>query len=198
MLFEYGCTQTDGEPVTLIAIVVCEVAFWVAILGGLTARYVLHRPGFSTALLVAAPLLDVVLLVLVTVDLLGGASASWHHGLAAIYIGTSVSYGHRMIAWADTRFDHRFADGPAPERLTGRSYTVRCWGDVVRTGVAALIAGGILGALIAVVDDPERTSDLRATFTVLGVVVGVEILWAVSYTVWPRKPAASPAGPVVR
>ncbi|KPG82344.1 hypothetical protein [Frigoribacterium sp. RIT-PI-h] len=182
---------------TLIAIVVCEVAFWVAILGGLTARYILHRPRLSTALLVAAPLIDVILLALVAVDLLGGATASWHHGLAAIYIGTSITYGHRMIAWADTRFTHRFADGPAPERLAGRRYTVQCWGDVLRTGTAALIAGGILGALIAIVDEPERTSDLQGTFVVLGVVIGVEILWAFSYTVWPRKPAASSAGPVV-
>lgn len=182
---------------TLIAIVVCEISFWVAILGGLTARYVLHRPGLSNALLVAAPLIDVILLVLVAVDLLGGGTASWHHGLAAIYIGMSVAYGHRMIAWADIRFTHRFADGPAPERLTGWRHTVRCWGDVLRTGAAALIAGGILGSLIALVDDPERTSDLQGTFALLAVIIGVEILWALSYTVWPRKPAASTAGRAV-
>lgn len=84
----------------LIAIVVCEVAFWVAVLGGLTARYVLRRPRLGAAMLVAAPVVDLVLLTLVAVDLLRGGTASWHHGLAAIYIGASVAYGHRMIAWA--------------------------------------------------------------------------------------------------
>jgi hypothetical protein len=179
----------------LLAIVLCEVAFWVAILGGLTARYVLRRPRLGTAMLVGAPLIDLVLLVLVAVDLLGGGAASWHHGLAAIYIGASVAYGHRMIAWADKRFDHRFAGGPAPERLSGRRHTARCWGDVLRTGVAVLIAGGILGGLVALVDDPARTAELRGTFSVLGVVLAVEVLWAISYTVWPRKPAVSPTGP---
>jgi len=62
--------------VVLLAIVVCEVAFWVAILGGLTARYVLRRPRLGTAMLVAAPLIDLVLLLLVAVDLLGGGTAS--------------------------------------------------------------------------------------------------------------------------
>ena len=182
---------------TLIAIVVCEVAFWVAIVGGLTARYVLRRPRLGAGMLVAAPVVDLVLLTLVAVDLLGGGTASWHHGLAAIYIGASVAYGHRMIAWADVRFEHRFADGPAPERLSGRRHTARCWGDVVRTGVAVLIAGGILGALIAVVDDPQRTAGLQGTFPVLGIVLAAEVLWAVSYTVWPRRPTTSPAGPAV-
>lgn len=197
MLFEYTRTQTNGSPVTLIAIVVCEIAFWIAILGGLTARYVFRRPRLGTAMLVAAPVVDAVLLVLVTIDLLGGGTASWHHGLAAIYIGVSVAYGHRMIAWADVRFTHRFAGGPAPERLSGVRYTVRCWGDVVRTGLAVLIAAGILGGLIALVADPERTAELQGTFALLGLVLGVEVLWAISYTIWPRKPSASPAGPAV-
>lgn len=174
---------------TLIAIVACEFAFWIAILGGLTARYVLRRRRLSTALLVAAPLVDVVLLALVTVDLVGGGTASWHHGLAAIYIGVSVAYGHRMIAWADTRFNHRFAGGPPPERLSGRRYTARCWGDVGRTTIAVLIAGAVLGGLIAVVADPARTEELQGTFALLGVVLGVEFLWAVSYTIWPKRPA---------
>ena len=102
-----------------------------------------------------------------------------------------------MIAWAYERFDHWFAGGPAPQRLSGRRYTARCWGDVLRTGVAVLIAGGILGGLVALVDDPVRTAELQGTFPVLGVVLAVEVFWAISYTLWPRKPAASPAGPVV-
>jgi hypothetical protein len=179
--------------VTLIAVIVCEVAFWVAVLGGLTARYVLRRPRLGTAMLVAAPVVDLVLLALVTVDLLGGGTASWHHGLAAIYIGASVAYGHRMVAWADVRFDHRFAGGPAPERLSGRRHTARCWGDVLRTGALVLIAGGLLCGLMALVADPTRTAALQATFPVLGVVFAVEVLWAISYTAWPRKPVASPS-----
>lgn len=182
---------------TLIAIVACEIAFWVAILGGLAARYLLRRPRLGAALLVAAPLVDVALLALVTVDLLGGGTASWHHGLAAVYIGVSVAYGHRMIAWADVRFEHRFADGPPPERLTGRRYTARCWGDVVRTTVAVLVAGGIVGGLVLLVGDPERTAALQGTVGVLGVVLGIDLLWAVSYTIWPRRASAPASGRAV-
>lgn len=179
---------------TLIAIVACEVAFWIAILGGLTTRYLLRRPRLGAALFVAAPLIDVLLLALVTVDLLGGGTASWHHGLAAIYIGVSIAYGHRMIAWADARFAHRFADGPAPERLSGWRYTARCWGDVLRTTVAVLIAGGIIGGLVLVVGDPDRTAELQGTVAVLGVILGIDLLWAISYTIWPRKTAAAAVG----
>ena len=182
---------------TLIAIVACEIAFWVAILGGLTTRYLLRRPRTGAAMLVAAPVIDVVLVAVVTVDLLGGGTASWHHGLAAIYIGFSVAYGHRMVAWADVRFTHRFAGGPVPERFSGRRYTARCWGDVLRTGLAVLIAGGIIGALVLVVGDPERTDELQGTVALLGVVLGIELLRAISYTIWPRRvttAAADPAG----
>ena len=90
--------------VVLAAIVVCEVAFWVALLTGLTARYLLRRLRLGATLLVLAPVSDAVLLALVAIDLLRGGIASWQYGLAAIYIGVSIAYGGRIIVWADTRF----------------------------------------------------------------------------------------------
>ncbi|MBT9257679.1 hypothetical protein KMZ30_19065 [Phycicoccus sp. KQZ13P-1] len=178
----------------LTAIVLCEVAFWVAILAGLAARYLLRRPRIGATLLVLAPVIDAVLLVLVAVDLLGGGTASWQHGLAAVYIGVSVAYGKRMINWADTRFAQRFADGPAPEKLTGARYTAKCWRDVLLTAIAVTIAGVILGLMILLVDDPGRTAALSGYFGILGIFLVVDVLWAVSYTIWPRKPSAAPPG----
>lgn len=172
----------------LAAIVVCEVAFWVAILGGLASRYLLRRPRLGAGLLILAPVIDVVLLALVAVDLLGGGTASWQHGLAAIYIGVSVAYGTRMVQWADVRFAHRFAGGPAPERLVGTRYTITCWRDVLRTGLAVVIAAAILGTIIALVDDGQRTSALSGCFGILGIIFAVDVLWALSYTIWPRRP----------
>lgn len=172
----------------LVAIVVCEVAFWVAILAGLAARYLLRRPRLGAALLIFAPVIDVVLLALVAVDLLGGGTASWQHGLAAIYIGISVAYGKRMVAWADARFSHRFAGGPAPERLTGTRYTVKCWRDVLLTGLAVVIAAAILGAIILLVDNAERTSALSGYFGILAIIFAIDFVWALSYTIWPRHP----------
>ncbi|QMU96819.1 hypothetical protein FVO59_05965 [Microbacterium esteraromaticum] len=180
----------------LTAIVICEVAFWVAIVAGLATRYLLRRPGLGAALLVLAPVIDVILLALVAIDLLGGGTASWQHGLAAIYIGVSVAYGKRMIAWADTRFRHRFAGGPAPERLTGARYTTKCWRDALLTGIAMSIAAAILGAIILLVGDAERTAALSNCFGTLGIILAIDLIWALSYTVWP-KPASAPPASVV-
>jgi hypothetical protein len=175
--------------VVLTVIVVCEIGFWVAVLGGLAARYLLHRRRLSVVLLLAAPLLDVVLLVATAADLRSGTTASLEHGLAAIYLGFSVAYGHRLVHWADVRFAHRFAGGPAPVRLTGSAYTRACWADVGRTLLAVAIAAAVLLGLVAWVDDPTRTEALLGEFPLLGFVLAVDLLWAVSYTLWPRRPA---------
>ncbi|WP_454294819.1 hypothetical protein [Salana multivorans] len=172
----------------LLAIVVCEVAFWVALVAGLATRYLLRMPHLGAALLIAAPVIDAVLLALVTVDLLRGGTASWQHGLAAIYIGVSIAYGRRMVDWADRHFAHRFAGGPRPERLTGTAYTLKCWRDVGLTLLMVAIAGAIIGGLVLLVRDPERTSALTGTFPILGLVLGIDLVVAVSYTIWPRKP----------
>lgn len=175
----------------LAAILTCEVAFWVVIAAGLATRYLLRRSYLGGMILAMAPVIDVILLVLVTVDLLGGGTASWEHSLAAIYVGISIAYGKRMVNWADIRFKHRFAGGPAPQRLTGTSYTIKCWKDVLLTGLAVGIAAAILWVMIRVVGDPERTVALSDFFHVLGIIFAIDFIWALSYTVWPRKPAAS-------
>jgi hypothetical protein len=179
--------------VVLTVIVACEIGFWVAVLGGLAARYLLHRRRLSVVLLLAAPLLDVVLLVATAADLRSGATASLEHGLAALYLGFSVAYGHRLVHWADVRFAHRFAGGPAPVRLTGPAYTRACWADVVRTTLAVSVAAVVLLGLIGWVDVPERTEALQAEFPLLGLLLGLEVLWAASYTAWPRRPAGAAA-----
>ncbi len=95
-------------------IVVNEIGFWVLVGSGLVARYLLRRPRLGAGLLVAAPLVDLVLLTVSVLDLRQGGDASIVHALAAIYIGVSVGFGNAMIRWADVRFAHRFAGGPAP------------------------------------------------------------------------------------
>lgn len=175
----------------LIAIVVCEVAFWVAIIAGLAARYLLRKPRLGGTLLILAPVIDAVLLALVAVDLLGGGTASWQHGLAAIYIGVSIAYGKRMVAWADAHFQLRFSGGPAPERLTGMRYTAKCWRDVILTALAVVVAAATLGAIILLVNDAERTSALLEFFRILGIIFAIDFLWAVSYTIWPKKAAGT-------
>ncbi|HEV7950945.1 MAG TPA: hypothetical protein VGP24_14360 [Glaciihabitans sp.] len=168
-------------------IVACEIGFWVAIIGGLVARYVFGAKRLGVVLLACAPLIDVVLLVTVAVDLAGGATASWHHGLAAVYIGVSIAYGHQMIKWADTRFAHRFAGGAAPVKVTGWGYTRKCWADFLRTLGAVAIAGGILATIVWFINDAARTESLVQWFAILGIILAVDFLWAAGYTIWPRK-----------
>lgn len=177
----------------LALIVACEIGFWVAILAGLATRYLARRPRLGAAMLIAAPVIDAVLLALVTIDLMRGGTASWHHGLAAIYIGISIAYGHRMIAWADRYFAYRFDGAPRPARLTGEAYTRLCWGDVGRTGLAMGIAAGILFGLTLLVGDPERTAELETNYRWLAIIFGVDLLWAISYTIWPAKDEAERA-----
>ena len=108
-------------------IVACEVGFWLLLGAGLAARYLLRARALSTALLLAVPLVDVVLLAATVIDLRRGGAAGLSHGLAAVYLGVSVAYGHQLVRWADQRFAHRFAGGPAPVRppRTGRAHAAR-------------------------------------------------------------------------
>jgi hypothetical protein len=180
--------------VILTVIIACEIGFWAAIVSGLAVRYVLRRPRLGAALLVCAPLLDLVLLGATAVHLRSGAEASWEHSLAALYVGFSVAYGHRLIRWADVRFAHRFAGGPAPVKPYGAAYARLCWGGVARTLLASAIAAAVIGLLILVVGDPERTAPLTDTFALLALISSIDLLWAIGYTVWPRRaPAASGA-----
>ncbi|CCH79593.1 putative integral inner membrane protein [Nostocoides japonicum T1-X7] len=181
----------------IVVIVACEIAFWVFVVLGLLARYPLRRPRLGLVLLALTPVADVVLLVAAALDLRRGATAELGHGLAAVYLGISIAYGRRMVRWADERFAHRFAGGPAPVRLDGLAYAAHCWGDVARTLLAAGIAAGVVWLLTVVADDPARTAALAPARSLLLIVLAIDVVYAVSYTIWPRRPRAR-SGDAVR
>jgi hypothetical protein len=174
-------------------LVACEIGFWAFLLAGLLTRYVVRARRVSVVLLVLAPMVDAVLLAVTALDLHGGGTANWSHGLAALYIGLSVAFGHRLIRSTDVRFARRFAGGPAPRRPTGVEYAKVCWADAGRAVIAAAVAAAITGALIWWIGDPGRTQALLAMYPTLGTVVAAFTLWAVSYTIWPRKPKRAAA-----
>ena len=177
-------------------IVAAEIAFWLVLAAGLAARYVLRRERLSTALLLAVPLVDLVVLVGAAVDLRAGGTAQWNHGLAAAYIGFSVAFGPGVIRWADVRFAHRIAGGPAPvpgPRL-GLERARREWREFGKAALAWAIASGVLVAGIVLVDDPARTAALVAWIGQLTLVLGVWALIALSYTVFPKRPPAGDRG----
>jgi hypothetical protein len=174
--------------VILAVIVAVEIAFWVLLAAGLTARYVLRRPRLGAALLVAVPLVDLVLLGATVIDLRGGATAGPAHGLAAVYIGLSVAFGHRMIRWADARFAHRFAGGPAPERgpRTGLAHARRQRERWCRHLLAWAVGAALIGLAVLAVGDLDRTQALVHLLGVWTVVLAIDFVVSFSYTLWPR------------
>ncbi|MGY0058367.1 hypothetical protein ACWY4P_17735 [Streptomyces sp. LZ34] len=170
-------------------IVASEVGFWVVLLGGLCVRYVLRKPRAGAALLACVPLLDVVLLVATVIDLRRGAEPSTAHGLAAVYLGFSVAYGHYMITWADGRFAHRFAGGPPPVKPPkyGVARVRHEWRLWRMTLIAAAIAVAVLQMCVWLIGDGDSTGSMVAWQLQMLKVAGIHLLIAVGYTVWPPK-----------
>lgn len=172
----------------LAIIIACEIGFWVFVTLGLVARYILRRRRTGLVLLAMTPVVDLVLLTAVIVNLQAGGTASFFHGLAGVYLGVSIVYGHKTISWADARFAHRFADGPVPVARYGWDYTKECWRDVLRTVAAVGIAAGILWLLTSLVGDASRTGALAGVYPLLGIWFAIDLIWAVCYTISPKKP----------
>ncbi|MFE2042195.1 hypothetical protein ACFXAZ_14925 [Streptomyces sp. NPDC059477] len=173
-------------------IIACEVAFWVLLALGLAARYLLRWQRTSVVLLLCEPLLEVVLFVVAAIDLRGGAEPSWKHGIAALYIGFTVAYGHYTITWLDGHAAHRFAGAPRPPKppaygMARAVHEGKLW---IRTVVAAAVAGALLQAAIRYVGDGGDTSSLRSFQWAALRVAGIHGLIALTYAIWPKKAPA--------
>ena len=170
-------------------VIACEVAFWVLVLAGLAVRYLARRPRAGAVLLAAAPAVDLVLVAVVTLDLRAGAVATTGHALAAVYVGVSVGFGSAMVRWADERFAHRFADGPAPtpRPRSGPPHAARERRALARHAVAFTVGAALLGGAILLVGDPGRTEAFARLLGLWTVVLAVDVVWSLSYTVRPRR-----------
>jgi hypothetical protein len=173
-------------------IVACEAGFWVLLTAGLAVRYLLKRRRTSVALLLCEPLLEVVLFVVTAVDLKNGATPGWEHGLAALYIGFTVAYGHCTIRWLDGHAAHRLAGGPPPVGpprygMARAGHEGRLW---LRTVLAAAVACALLQAAIAYVGD-GNTESLRSFQWVALRAAGIHGLVALTYVIRPKKAPAS-------
>jgi len=175
--------------VILAFIIATEIGFWVLIVLGLIARYPLRLKRTGAVFLAMTPIVDLILLTATALDLMAGATASAFHGFAALYVGFSVAYGHKVIHWADIRFAHKFAEGPAPVKWFGSQQTRERWKDVARTTLAVMIAATILWLITALVNDTTRTGALTILYSILAAILAVDVLWAVRYTIWPKVPA---------
>ncbi|MEV0677555.1 hypothetical protein AB0I60_13635 [Actinosynnema sp. NPDC050436] len=170
----------------VVVIVACEIGFWVVLGAGLLARYALRRPKLGAVLLVCTPLVDVVLLAATVFDLRSGGEAKPAHGLAAIYLGVSVAFGHSMLRWADQRFAHRFAGGPPPVKPPkhGAERVRHEWREWFKFVLALAVTGAVVLLLTHVVSTPERTQVLRGTLDVMTLVGAIWLVgWPVYYSV---------------
>ena len=170
------------NPVAAV-IVACEIGLWILLGAGLVARYLLRLRLVSTVLLASIPLLDVVLVVAVALDLQRGEPAGTVHGLAGIYLGFSVAFGPTIVRWADVRFAHRFAGGPAPVRVPGHGPERRAhlWREWRRVVVAAAIASVVLVGLALLTRAPEQDPVLYGWVGRCWLVVAI---WLVAGPLW--------------
>lgn len=172
-------------------IIACEIAFWVVVILGLTARYLLRRKKAGLLLLALTPLIDLILIVAAGVDLANGATATQAHALAAVYIGVSIGFGKSMIQWADERFLYYVVkQGPKPPKRYGMEYAKHYFGGWLRHVAAYLIGAALLTGLIFMIDDPSRTEALSGMLQIWSLVLGVDLLIAISNFVWPKRAKA--------
>lgn len=189
----------DGKERAVIVtlIVLCEVAFWVLLAAGLALRYPAKKPRLGAAVLLCEPLLEVVLLVVTVIDLKNGAQPDWKHGLAAVYIGFTVGLGHATIRWADARVAHRFAGGPPPVKPPkyGMARAVHEWKVAARWTVAAVTALALLQAAVWYVGGDGDVSSLQAWQQKMLFVIGINVVIAGSYTLFPKAAPKTGPGP---
>lgn len=174
----------------LLAIVaICEIGFWVVLVCGLAARYLLRWRRLGAILLACVPLVDLILLVATVLHLRSGATADFTHGLAAAYIGFSLAFGHGLIRWADARFAYRFAAGPPPPRppQSGRARTRHEWREFGKATLAWAISAALLLGGIVLVGDPARTAALGEWIGRLTFVLALWALWPLWYTIRPGR-----------
>jgi hypothetical protein len=172
------------NPIAAV-IVLCEVGLWVFVGAGLVLRYLVRLRRTSTVVLAAIPLLDVVLVVAVALDLHRGTPAGSIHGLGAVYLGTSVAFGPAVVRWADVRFAHRFAGGPAPVKVPrhGPKRLEHLWREWHRVAGAAAIASVTLLGLALLFADAAQAPTL---YWWIGRCWGIVGIWLVAGPLWER------------
>lgn len=170
-------------------IIGCEIGFWLFVLAGLFARYILKKKKIGAFLLICTPVVDLILLIATVIDLKNGATATAVHGLAAIYIGVSVAYGPKMIKWADNQFAYRFANGnkPPKKKKYGMELARQEREGWYRHLLAWVIGGLFLGAIILYIDNFQKTEAIFQFLQLWSVVLIIDLVISFSYTIFPKK-----------
>lgn len=175
-------------------IIACEVGFWVLLSLALAVRYLLKRRRTSVVLLLCEPVLELVLFVVTAIDLKNGAEPGWEHGLAAVYIGFTVGYGHYTIRWLDGHAAHHLGGAPPPPKppkygMARAAHEGRLW---LRTVLAAAVALTLLQGAVWYIGDDGDIDSLRSFQWGALRAVGIHGLVALAYTIWPKRDPGAP------
>lgn len=169
-------------------IVACEIAFWIVIVSGLFVRYVFKRDKLGLFLLALTPVIDLILIVITSIDLYRGATATQAHGIAAVYIGVSIAFGKSMIEWTDERFQYYLTKkGPKPKKRFGMDYAKHYVKGWLRHVAAYAIGAVLLAGMIYLIQDPSRTEVLSGILKTWSIILGIDFLLAVSNFIWPKQ-----------
>ena len=165
-------------------IIGCEVSFWILLVLGLAARYLLQRKRLGRVLLLALPVIDLALFGFTALDLRSGTPASLAHGLAAAYVGFTVAFGGIAVSWADQRFAHWFTDAPAPAKVPTRGwpalrYELILWARCLAAVAITLVLQVALTAFL-----PDKSSATEALQEWFRIPIGCAIFWFLFGPMW--------------
>lgn len=166
-----------------LLILACEAAFWVALVLALLLRYRFGRLDWSRWLLLSLPVLDAALLLFAALDLQAGTPATPAHGLAAVYVGFTITFGPLAVRWADAQAAHRLAGGPAPPKAPSAGwqalrYELGLWLRCIGAWVIALT---LIALVIGWLGDNEATQPLHLWFRLA---LGCVFFWFIFGPVW--------------
>jgi len=170
-------------------IVICEIAFWIFVLLGLFCRYLLGKSRLGAAFLLATPIIDLLLVIFTIVDINRGSEITIFHGLAAVYIGVTIAFGHSMIKWMDAHFSYRYAGGQKPVKKFGRAHTKQEITGWLRH-LGAFMIGVTLLYIMTMFIPKEDTHALIRLIQIWSIVLGIDFLISFSYCLWPKKKPA--------
>ncbi len=169
-------------------IVACEISFWIFIIAGLIARYIFNRKTAGLFLLAMIPIVDLVLIVVTSIDIYRGAEITLAHSIAPIYLAVSLVYGKTMINWADERFLYYVKqEGPKPIRRIGMDFAKHSMKGSLQHVLAYIIGGTLLLFMIFYIGDSSKTEILWATLRLWGIIVLIDNAISITYFIWPRK-----------
>jgi len=172
-------------------IIVCEIGFWIFVILGLITRYIFKFNKLGFTFLALTPVIDLVLLVVTSIDLYQGATATVAHAVAAIYIGVSIVFGKSMIQWADVRFQYYvMKQGLKPSKKHGKEFAKQDLKGFGKHLLAYLIGTGFLLVNVFFINDFSRTFILVVVAIGWTVTLIIDLLITISYFIWPKKPKA--------